>query len=364
MGNIGDNIVYSKTKGAQALLIPRNIIARSVGRTETVGNIATDMRPAFRDIDYQQHQLRFMWHNLPHEIPVDMIERILYFRSSGMFFYIKELAKFHFLPYRQGEGGIDFYGRYVDVVPYTFSGNADSSNEVEPNQKKSAADIYLGTQLRKNIMQVPMVDTIEDAIRLQNEGAVVLFDKAPGISYINSSRETEAEKYMGEMQQLFVQIKAASVNANGFTTYTAEDGTQAELLQQQVDAINYDRMHGKLAGVITGGMTGASSLKSSSASDVNTIWQSFESMDNFRMRTMGVFQNTGGLKTQYVNDANVQQDIMTDQLMYLNAFRERIRFSVIVNSIWGLQVYPEPILMIQEGARNGDNGQQDTAQEV
>ena len=31
--------------------------------------------------------------------------------------------------------------------------------------------------------------------------------------------------------------------------------------------------------------------------------------------------------------------------VYWNAFMERVKFSAIVNSIWGLGIYPEPLLL-------------------
>ena len=121
-------------------------------------------------IDYQQFLTRFKWHNLPEGMDSELIERVLYFSGSAMFFYIKELDRFYFLPYGMcNEGtqtGIDFYGRFNKIKPYSFNGNAEE-------KKKSKADIYLGTQLRDNIKDIPMVDNEKDAKRIYEEGAVI-----------------------------------------------------------------------------------------------------------------------------------------------------------------------------------------------
>ena len=49
----------------------------------------------------------------------------------------------------------------------------------------------------------------------------------------------------------------------------------------------------------------------------------------------------------------------------MNAFMERIKFAAIVNSIWGLAIYPEPLLLPtmnnntneQTNEQEGDNKQ-------
>ena len=38
-------------------------------------------------------------------------------------------------------------------------------------------------------------------------------------------------------------------------------------------------------------------------------------------------------------------DINDSLQVYWNSFMERIKFSAIVNSIWGLDIYPEPLLL-------------------
>ena len=41
---------------------------------------------------------------------------------------------------------------------------------------------------------------------------------------------------------------------------------------------------------------------------------------------------------------------------------ERIKFSAIVNSIWGLNIYPEPILLPQAGGNEQPQEGQDNTQ--
>ena len=50
-----------------------------------------------------------------------LLERILYYRGQGAFFYMESLEKFFFLPFAL-DGEIDVYGRYTGITPLPFNG--------------------------------------------------------------------------------------------------------------------------------------------------------------------------------------------------------------------------------------------------
>ena len=83
-------------------------------RTKASLNIPTKERKKYRfsrdpmfenigkslaNVDYQQYITRFKWNNLPEGLDSELFEKIMYFSGSAMFFYIKELDRFYFLPY-------------------------------------------------------------------------------------------------------------------------------------------------------------------------------------------------------------------------------------------------------------------------
>ena len=122
-------------------------------------------------IDYQQFLTRFKWYNLPEGMDSELIERILYFSGSAMFFYIKELNRFYFLPYGMSgentEVGIDFYGRFNRLKPYSFNGSTDGGGEKKADGKRiTRSDLYLSTQIRDNIKDIPMVESEEEARKI------------------------------------------------------------------------------------------------------------------------------------------------------------------------------------------------------
>lgn len=315
-------------------------------------------------IDYQQFLTRFKWHNLPEGMDSELVERVLYFCGSAMFFYIKELKKWFFLPYGMtSEGtqlGIDFYGRYNKIKPYSFNGMTQAKKE------KSQADIFLSTQIRDNIKDIPMVDNKKDAEKIFNEGAVICFDKTPGMAYYVNSRNRDVKPYIEYMIKVLIQTKSALINSSGFNLFSSDTQNASELMQMEIDAINQDREKGKLAAVVSKLLGQIENLQSNAPAAMADFWNSLQSVDNLRLKSLGI-QNDGVVqKSQYQNIQEQTMDINDSLQVYLNCFMERVRFSAIVNSIWGLNIYPEPILLPKSGSNEEpqeEGGSEEQAQE-
>lgn len=306
---------------------------------------------SLKDIDYQQFITRFRWINLPEGLSSELIERILYYSGSAMFFYIKELNKFYFLPYgMSGDGtetGIDFYGQYNKLKPYSFNGSTDGSGELKPTGKKqSSADIYLSAQIRDNIKDIAMVETEEEARKIYENGAVICWDRTPGLAYWVDSRNRISQSYIKYLIQILIQTKSALINSSGFNLFSTETESAADILQLQVDAINKDREAGKLSAVVSNALGEIQNLQSNAPNAMSDFWNTFVSADNLRLKSLGI-QNDGVIqKKQYQNMQETALDLDGAMQIYINSYLERIKFAAIVNSIWGLGIYPEPTLLM------------------
>ena len=304
---------------------------------------------AFSDIDYQQYLTRFRWNNLPEGLDSELFERIMYFSGSAMFFYIKELDRFYFLPYgMSGEGtetGIDFYGRYNRLKPYSFNGSTDGNGEEKGNGKRNKADIYLSTQIRDNIKDIPMVESEEQAKKIYEGGAVICWDHTPGLAYYQTSRNKMSKPYIEYMLKVLIQTKSALINASGFNLFAADGEQDNDIMQLQIDAINKDREFGKLAAVISKSLGAIENLQSNAPAAMQDFWASLQSVDNLRLKSMGISNDGVQQKSQYQNIQEQAMDISDSMQVYWNSFLERIKFAAIVNSIWGLDIYPEPLLI-------------------
>ena len=325
---------------------------------------------AFKKIDYQQYLTRFRWNNLPEGLDSELIERILYFCGYAMFFYIKDLKRFYFLPYgmsgEKTQTGIDFYGRFNRLKPYSFNGSTDGSGEQEGGKRISQADIYLSTQIRDNIKDVPMVETEEEARKIYENGAVICWDTTPGLAYMVDSRNRDSQAFIKYMIDVLIQTKSALINSSGFNLFSTDNESGVEILQEQVDQISRDREKGKLAAVVSNILGNIENLQSNAPAAMADFWASLVSVDNLRLKSMGIRNDGLQQKSQYQNIQEQSIDIDDALQVYWNAFMERVKFSAIVNSIWGLGIYPEPLLLPQqsegqpqeEGQSEGEDNKQ------
>ena len=358
-------------------------------RTKAALNIPTKERKKYRfsrdpmfenigkslaNVDYQQYITRFKWNNLPEGLDSELFEKIMYFSGSAMFFYIKELDRFYFLPYgmagEKEQTGIDFYGRFNKLKPYSFNGSTDGSGEEKPTGKKmSAADIYLSTQVRNNIKDIPFVKDEKEAKEIYENGAVICWDYTPGLNYWNVSRNRVSQAYINYLVKVLIQTKSALINASGFNLFATDSESANDLMQMQIDDINEAREEGQLAAVVSKLLGKIENLQSNAPAAMADFWSSLQSVDNLRLKTMGIRNDGVQQKSQYQNIQEQSIDINDSLQVYWNSFMERIKFSAIVNSIWGLEIYPEPLLLPQQGQPQGegqeaiDEGDQSQAQE-
>ena len=314
---------------------------------------------SLKDIDYQQYLTRFRWNNLPEGLDSELFERIMYFSGSAMFFYIKELDRFYFLPYgmsgEETETGIDFYGRFNRLKPYSFNGSTDGSGENKANGKKSKADIYLSTQIRDNIKDIPFVSTEEEARKIYENGAVICWDHTPGLAYWNNSRNRISQAYIKYMVKILIQTKSALINSSGFNLFAADGEQDNDIMQMQIDAINGDRELGQIAAVVSKSLGNIENLQSNAPAAMQDFWASLQSADNLRLKSMGISNDGVQQKSQYMNIQEQSMDINDSMQVYYNAFLERVKFAAIVNSIWGLDIYPEPLLLTQNQGNTSDS---------
>ena len=325
-------------------------------------------------IDYQQFLTRFKWNNLPEGMDSELIERILYFSGSAMFFYIKELNRFYFLPYGMSgentEVGIDFYGRFNRLKPYSFNGSTDGGGEKKADGKRiTRSDLYLSTQIRDNIKDIPMVESEEEARKIYENGAVICWDMTPQLAYQVDSRNRISQSYVKYIVQILIQTKSALINSSGFNLFSTDTEASTDIMQLQIDAINSDREKGKLSAVVSKSLGDIENLQSNAPSAMGDFWNSLVSADNLRLKSMGIRNDGLVQKSQYQNIQEQSIDINDAMQVYWNAFMERGKFSAIVNSIWGLGIYPEPLLLPDmqqqgngeeqptEGKQKGDDSQ-------
>ena len=109
-------------------------------------NLKPNIRKVLRIVDEQDAINRYVWRNLPKGLNSQLLERILYYKGQGAFFYMPSNETFYFLPYALN-GSIDVYGRFTSITPLPFNGS--TANE------KGAQDPWI-----KGLSKTPIYDII------------------------------------------------------------------------------------------------------------------------------------------------------------------------------------------------------------
>lgn len=346
----GLDLDFKETKKSLNIPVDRDKKVISTNRRLKRDPMFNQIEKSLKKIDFQQFITRFKWNNLPYGLDSELVEKVLYYHGSAMFFYFQEMKSFYFLPYAMSgdklSTGIDFYGRFKKIMPYSFNGSTSTKEQASSNQKKSSLDILLSKQIKNNIIDIPMVDNKEDAEEIYNNGAVICWNSTPGLSYFVESRKDVGEYYIEYMIRILIQTQTALINSSGFNFISSKNQSYNDILQAQLDAINEDRLDGgQLIAVISDMLGDITNIQSNAPSAIADFWASFQSADNLRLKALGIGNDGVMQKSQYQNIQEQSMDINDSMQVYLNEFMERIKWASICNSIWGLQMYPEPILL-------------------
>lgn len=347
----------------QSFNLPTKYSSKEKKKTYFQGLDTTAIKDNLRIFDQMQFMSRFKWHNLPEGITSEDIERILYFRGSGMLYLDKDLDKFFFLPYAMTSDSItgeeqptagatlSFTGKYRKIKPMSFNGesSADAAavNNGMPPKGASTEDVYLGLIVKNNITDIPNILEMDDKQieHLIINGAVCFYDYTPALSQTITSRSRLSAAFISEMENVIVNLKAAMLNSTGFNLFSTEDPAGAELLQLQLDAITQDRHRGQVSGAVSSAFANAKNLQSNAPAAMREFFNAFEQWDAMRKSMMGIEAGTEPNGTQYNNIAEITMGASATRQVYLNGFFERIKSAAIANMIWGTNIYPDPVLL-------------------
>lgn len=183
-----------------------------------------------RVMDEADHIQRFTWHNLPRGIDSDLIERVLYYRGQGLFFYNEGTERFYFLPFVGI--GIDVYGRFVEAKPLPFNGTTADKDELP---------IY-GDKVWKvaNEMAIPAELTFEDVV---NTG-IILTDYSKQRAQRVLSRQELTEPLLQMMSECMPLARTALINGTGVMGYRVNTADEAAEVGRASNAVAQAALNG------------------------------------------------------------------------------------------------------------------------
>lgn len=313
---------------------PKTKLPYKMGSTDNPNKI--EIKAALRIMDEQNAINRYTWYNLPKGLDGQLIERILYYRGQGAFFYMPSNETFYFLPYALA-GTIDVYGRYTDITPVPFGGG-----KVSGEGKEKA---WIEGLTRKCVYYPEAEYDIDNAETM----CVLLSDYSKQLSQTTLPRERLQDPLLDLMANMPCYMNTALINSTGIQGMVvgAQDEQQnVTVASQQVKdaALNgekYIAMIGSPTMVDLGTNTGASA---------EDFMRAMQSLDNLRLSLYGLdnggmFQkNSHLLETEQATNGGQVDLIMQDGLTL------RQWFCTIINSIWPIGIWCE----VSESATQND----------
>lgn len=297
-----------------------------------------DIRRSLRIMDEQEAINRYTWYNLPNGIDGHLLERILYYKGQGMFFYMPTDECFYFLPYAL-DGSIDVYGRYTGVTPLPFNGTA-----------KGKEDAWITGLIRKPVYDIEQ-DLLESNIE---EKCVLLHDYSKQLSQNLLPRQQLNEPLLEMMAEALPLARTSLISRSGIAGMRVPD----EDSQSNVKAASRSVQNAALEGdpwiPIVGNLE-FQDLSNKAGSTVDEPLLYMQTVDNLRQSLIGItsggiFRKSGNM-LQSEMDANQQ----STGLIYQDGLAIRQRFCDQVNSIWPwLMIWCEPSETQVMADMNGD----------
>ena len=310
----------------QAGINPINGLPVKVSSTQKC-MLKSEIKKTLRILDEQNAINRYKWFNLPSSLDGQLLERILYYKGQGMFFYMEANDTFYFLPYALN-GTIDVYGRFQGVTPLPFNGSTSN----EDGKEKP----WITGLTRKPIYDV-LGENLEDEF---TDGCVLLSDYSKQISQTNISRQILQDPILDAMAEAFPLARTSLIAHSGIKGMRVNDEDQKSQVGLASDSVTEAALNGKIWIPLVGNieyqeLTDGTALKS------EEFLLYMQALDNFRLSLYGL--DNGGLFQKKSHMLQDEQDMNSGNvgLIYQDGLTIRQKFCDIVNSIWGLGIWCE-----------------------
>lgn len=278
--------------------------------------------------DEQQNINRYQWFNLPDGLNGQMLERIIYYRGQGMFFYLKATNKFYFLPFI-GIGEVDCYGEYSEFTPLPFTG---SSEEIDEKTKKPK--VWINGLKYKSVDSI-LLEDIDD--NLIENSCVLLYDYTKQLPQRIIPRQALTEPLLdmeAEMMPFMITALMNETGVEGVRVNNEDEYANVSAINKQVKgaALRNERF------LATVGTVDYQQMPNSGTGTAADFMQAMESIDNFRLSAIGIDSNGLFAKKAHMLESEQAMAGGASSLVYDDGLKNRQRFCDIVNSIWMLGI--------------------------
>lgn len=277
---------------------------------------------------------RYMWTDIPFGLTQDIIERILFFRGKGIFYFNDKIEKFQFLPFSLN-GVIDEYGRYTRCNTLPFTGTDEETKDKKV--KKPRILVYEDLEI---VYDLPYNSEMFEKARKMKTVGIILNDNSLAVSQQPIIRSNYVKPVLHMMATLMQIINTAMYGSADHNLLQIENESELASIQNQINAINADILRGNRFTPIVGNLP-ITPLKTSNTANLEGLFGTFNSLTNFLksitgVANAGVFDKKAHLlqEEQKLNGSN-SDDI------YYNGLRLRQEFCLMVQAYYNYPIWCE-----------------------
>lgn len=290
-----------------------------------------DIKKQLRIVDEQNAVNRFTWYNLPEGLNGRLMERILYYRGQGAFFFLND--KFYFLPYALA-GTIDVYGRYMAITPLPFNGTANDGKKENPwIQGLTFEPVY-------DVVIPEDFDSAEAIVDKLEHSCVLLKDYTEQISQTNISRQVLNDPLLDVMAECFPMMRTALINSTGVQGMRVGTENEAASVYAANSSITRAALNGDSKVPIVGAVN-FQDLANGEVAKSEEFLLAMQSLDNYRLSLYGL--DNGGLFQKKSHMLEAEQEMNTGNvgLVMRDSLQCRQDFCTLCNSLYGLNMWCE-----------------------
>lgn len=278
---------------------------------------------------------RYMWLNVPFGLTQDIIERVLFFRGKGVFYFNDEVDKFQFLPFTLN-GTIDEYGRYIRCNTLPFTG-VDEEEKGSKNKKKERRLIYENLDI---VYDLPYNAEMMKMVKEKKTVGIILNDNSLGLTQQPIIRSNYVKPILHLMSTLMQIINTAMFGCADHSLIQVENESEIASINTQINAINFDILKGRRFTPIAGTLP-IQPLKTSNTANLEGLFNTFNSLSNFLksitgIANPGVFDKKAHLlqEEQQLNGSNADD-------IYYNGLRLRQEFCMMIQAYYNYPIWCE-----------------------
>lgn len=278
---------------------------------------------------------RYMWTNVPFGLTPDIIERQLFYRGNGVFYFNDKVDKFQFLPFALNET-IDEYGRYTRCNTLPFIG-VDTDGREKSKNKKPQSLVYENLEL---VYDLPYNEEMLNKVKKGNVVGIVLNDSSLGLSQKPTIRSIYVKPILHLMATLMQIINSAMFGCADHNVVRVENESELESVREQLEAINQNILKGHRFTPIASPLA-IETLKTNNTANLEGLFNTFNSLNNLLKSITGIANSGVFDKKAHLLQSEQDLNQSNSDDIYYNGLRQRQEFCLMVQAYYNYPIWCE-----------------------